>query len=81
MLMGVQDARAQQAVPIPSLSLMPVPASVEMGQGRLTINAQFAATCRGVADARLLRAVERALVRIAARTALDIDPRCMRVNA
>jgi hexosaminidase len=54
-------------------SLMPVPASVRFGQGRLTITETFTVSIKGAKDERLQSAVTRALNRLAARTGLPLS--------
>lgn len=54
-------------------SLMPVPASVRFGQGRLTITETFTVSIKGAKDERVQSAATRALNRLAARTGLPLS--------
>src|SRR5438552_12994543 len=61
----------------PSISahnLMPVPASVNLGPGRLAIKNNFTVATRGFSDARLQSGIARALKRLAGRTGLTLSP-------
>jgi hexosaminidase len=53
--------------------LMPVPASVRVEAGRLPIDKSFRVAVTRHSDARLLRGVERALLRLKARTGLEFS--------
>ena len=55
----------------PRHNLMPVPASVRFGAGRLPITKSFTVAARGHVDARLRAGVERALRRLEGRTVLE----------
>jgi hexosaminidase len=57
------------ASPVPAQEhlLLPVPASVTMGRGFLTLDSAFRASITGFRDARLERAVQRAMRRLEAR--------------
>jgi hexosaminidase len=50
--------------------LMPVPASVDFTQGRLSLNASFAYAIKGYSDERLQKGIERAMRRLEGRTGL-----------
>jgi len=63
--------RAQNPPPL-TLPLMPMPASVRMGQGRLRVNSDFATSSPGYSDPRLQGAISRALVRLGARTTFTL---------
>src|SRR5882724_11982377 len=52
----------------PVFAVMPVPAEMQVGSGRLEITPQWTVSVTGHDDARLQSAVDRALARIAART-------------
>ncbi len=66
------SARAQGAgTNAPPHTLMPVPASVRIQPGRLPIEKTFAVGVTKHRDARLLRGVERDLVRLTARTGVE----------
>jgi hexosaminidase len=56
----------------PALSLMPVPANVEAGSGRLGVDTAFSVVLTGYREARLDRAVERFLSQLAHQTALPL---------
>src|SRR6266436_569187 len=58
------------------LSLMPVPASVEMRTGRLAINGSFNVATKDFADDRLRAGIARTIKRLAGRTVLTLplDP-------
>ncbi len=55
-----------------SLDLMPLPASIQMGPGRLSLNGSFTVGITGCSDARLERAVERLQHRIEGRTGVEL---------
>ena len=68
------SARAQSAgASAPPHTLMPVPASVRIEAGRLPIDKSFRVAVTRHSDARLLRGVERALLRLKARTGLEFS--------
>src|SRR5947209_18995476 len=52
-------------------NLMPVPASVRFGAGRLAVNKSFTVAARGHVDERLRAGVERAMRRLEGRTVLE----------
>src|ERR1043165_1459401 len=53
-------------------NLMPVPAAVRFGTGRLAVNKSFTVAARGHTDERLRAGVERALRRLEGRTVLEL---------
>ncbi|HYE13256.1 MAG TPA: family 20 glycosylhydrolase [Pyrinomonadaceae bacterium] len=53
-------------------NLMPVPASVEFGAGRLPVTKSFTVAARGHTDERLRAGVERALRRLEGRTVMEL---------
>jgi len=56
----------------PALELLPVPAALEPGRGRLAVEADFSVALRGHAEPRLEKAAERFLRRLADATGLPI---------
>ncbi len=56
----------------PTLSLMPLPAKAQAGNGSLRVDSSFAVTLTGYREPRLDRAVERFLRQLALQTALPI---------
>ena len=64
----------------PRHQLMPVPASVSFGEGRLPVTKSFTVAARGHKDARLLAGVERALRRLEGRTVMEL-PRGLSADA
>ena len=76
LLTFVINASAQTAGPAlrpaPRHNLMPVPASVRFGTGRLAVNKSFTVAARGHTDERLRAGVERALRRLEGRTVLEL---------
>lgn len=58
----------QAPVPAPTLNLMPMPAAVRLGNGRVSIDAHATVALSGVADERLRAAIGRAIVRLQGRT-------------
>lgn len=56
-----------------TLSLMPVPASQQVNAGRLPVDSKFTLSIQGHTDARLERAMDRALRRLNARTNLTLS--------
>ncbi|MDT5296285.1 MAG: hexosaminidase, partial [Acidobacteriota bacterium] len=54
------------------LNLMPVPASVRFGAGRLAVNKSFSVAARGSVDERLRAGIERAVRRLEGRTVLEL---------
>jgi hexosaminidase len=63
----------RQSVP-PTLNLMPVPRVLSLGEGRLRLDSSFTVALDGFHDARLERAVGRAMDRLSRRTALTLSP-------
>lgn len=63
---------AQQAPTTPLPPLMPMPRSIDMDQGRLRIDSGFSVAVTGYSDARLTRAVRRAMERLARRTGITL---------
>ena len=59
----------------PSLSLIPVPANVQVGSGSLRVDSSFTVALSGYSEARLDRAVERFLRQLAHQTALPLSPK------
>ncbi len=57
----------QTAPPAPALNLMPMPAAVRLGGGRVPIDAHASVALTGIADDRLRAAVGRAIVRLQGR--------------
>ena len=57
----------------PTLDLMPVPRSLTLGAGRLTVDSTFAVAVIGMTDGRLERGVTRLLTRLAQRTGLALS--------
>ena len=64
-------ARAEAAEPLPAL--MPLPAFVQAGEGRLGVTAGFRVALSGAVDERLRGGVARACARWAKRTGLALD--------
>lgn len=56
----------------PRHHLMPVPASVKWGAGRLAVNKSFTVAARGHVDERLRAGIERAVRRLEGRTVLEL---------
>ncbi len=54
-------------------SLMPVPASVEFGSGRLAVAASFTVAVKGKSDARLSAAIDRTMRRLESRTGFTLQ--------
>src|ERR1700682_5123380 len=65
-----QFSGAQQP---PTLTLMPVPSSVQPGTGNLLVDSSFSVALTGFSDARVQRATERFLQQLARQTALPIS--------
>src|SRR5438128_632854 len=59
-------------------NLLPVPASVRIGSGSLTIDSSFAVALTGFEEARLDRAVERFLRQLARQTALPVSTKAVK---
>ncbi len=70
---------AAQAPPTPPL--MPMPRSVDVGQGRLRIDSGFSVAVAGFRDARLEHAVKRTLDRLAHRTGITLADSSTRDSA
>ncbi|HWS56890.1 MAG TPA: hypothetical protein VN228_22320, partial [Pyrinomonadaceae bacterium] len=73
-------AASANAAAAPRHQLMPVPASVSFGEGRLPVTKSFTVAARGHKDARLLAGVERALRRLEGRTVMEL-PRGLSADA
>jgi hexosaminidase len=71
-LLAVMSLSGQSVVPSATLSLMPVPAVVQLRDGHLSLNEKFTVTLSGFTDARLKRATDRALRRMNARAGLTV---------
>lgn len=56
-----------------ALSLMPVPASLQVEEGRLPLDSNFSLSLQGYTDERLDRGIDRALRRLEARTGLTLS--------
>ncbi|HXM94934.1 MAG TPA: family 20 glycosylhydrolase [Candidatus Dormibacteraeota bacterium] len=69
-LFSPQFSGAQQP---PTLTLMPVPSSVQPGTGNLLVDSSFSVALTGFSDARVQRATERFLQQLARQTALPIS--------
>jgi hexosaminidase len=66
------DAQNPPAAPPPAHHLMPVPASLQWGSGRLRLDSTFAVAVRGYRDARLAGAVTRMVRRLEARLGVSL---------
>ncbi len=73
-------AEAQPATPAVLHTLMPVPASMAFGQGRLAVNGTFTVAVSTPSDPRLVAGVERAMRRLERRTGLEF-PRAFAADA
>lgn len=71
LLAGLVPALAAQQPPS-APPLMPLPRSLELGTGRLRLDSTFSAAVSGYRDARLTRALQRTLDRLARRTAITL---------
>jgi hexosaminidase len=71
-------ARAQAPTTPP---LMPMPRSIDVGQGRLRIDSGFSVAVLGYSDARLTRAVHRTIGRLAHRTGITLADSSTRDSA
>jgi hexosaminidase len=58
----------------PQLNLMPVPASIQFGSGRLPITSTFQVGTRNYSDARLVSAINRMVARLSGRTGITFTP-------
>lgn len=56
-----------------TLSLMPVPSSLQVGDGQLLLDSKFSLSEQGFTDERLEHAIDRALYRLDARTGLTLS--------
>src|SRR5215831_2817734 len=65
---------AQQTTPAvpPQNNLMPVPASIQPGSGRLPITSSFKVVTRNYSDARLVSGINRMMARFSARTGITL---------
>ncbi|MGE5144342.1 MAG: beta-N-acetylhexosaminidase [Acidobacteriota bacterium] len=80
LLTGLVPALAAQQAPT-SPPLMPMPRSIDVGQGRLRIDSGFSVAVLGYADARLTRAVRRTMGRLARRTGITLADSSVRDTA
>src|SRR5512146_870233 len=71
LLTGLVPALAAQQAPT-TPPLMPMPRSIDVGQGRLRIDSGFSVAVFGYSDARLTRAVKRTMGRLARRTGITL---------
>ena len=71
LLTGLVPALAAAQTPA-TPPLMPMPRSVDVGQGRLRIDSGFSVAVPGFVDARLTRAVKRTIGRLARRTGITL---------
>src|SRR5262245_17536162 len=82
LLTGLVPAIAgAQAPAAPLPPLMPMPRSIEVGQGRLRIDSGFSVAVLGYSDARLTRAVQRTMGRMAHRTGIALADSSTRDSA
>ena len=73
LLSFVPNAAAQTpAPPVTRHNLMPVPASVRFGAGRLRVDKSFTVAATGAVDERLRAGVDRAVRRLEGRTVLEL---------
>jgi hexosaminidase len=68
----IPSAAAQTPAPAARHNLMPVPASVRFGAGRLAVDKTFAVAAAGHVDERLRAGIERMLRRLEGRTVLEL---------
>jgi hexosaminidase len=80
LLTGLVPALAAQQAPT-SPPLMPMPRSIDVGQGRLRIDSGFSVAVLGYSDARLTRAVKRTMGRLARRTGITLADSSVRDTA
>ena len=80
LLAGLAPALAAQQAPA-TPPLMPMPRSLELGQGRMRIDSGFSVAITGFADVRLTRAVTRTLGRLARRTGITLADSSIRDTA
>ncbi|HET7248922.1 MAG TPA: family 20 glycosylhydrolase [Gemmatimonadales bacterium] len=80
LLTGLVPALAAQQAPT-TPPLMPMPRSIDVGQGRLRIDSGFSVAVFGYSDARLTRAVERTMGRLARRTGITLADSSVRDTA
>jgi hexosaminidase len=71
--LGATLVARQASGPAPTLNLMPMPATVRPGNGRVSIDAHASVALTGVADDRLRAAVGRAIVRLQERTGFALS--------
>ncbi|HXJ31140.1 MAG TPA: family 20 glycosylhydrolase [Gemmatimonadales bacterium] len=71
LLTGLVPALARAQAPT-TPPLMPLPRSIDVGQGRLRIDSGFSVAVLGYSDARLTRAVHRTIGRLARRTGITL---------
>lgn len=57
-----------------SHNLMPVPAKIVLGEGKLNINSDFQVILKGYKEPRLERALNRLIHRLSAQTGIPLDP-------
>src|SRR5580704_19796119 len=57
----------------PPLYLMPVPASVQVGAGRLLVDSKFSVAATGYTEPRLDRAIQRFLLQLSRQTAIPLS--------
>jgi hexosaminidase len=57
----------------PALYLMPVPATVQIGTGRLLVDSKFSVASTGYTEPRLDRAIERFLLQLSRQTAIPLS--------
>jgi hexosaminidase len=76
LLMFAADASAQSqgTAGEPQVNVLPLPAKVQLGTGRLLIDHSFSLAVTGAQDARLDRAVERFLINLARQTGIPFNP-------
>ncbi|HEY6225434.1 MAG TPA: family 20 glycosylhydrolase, partial [Gemmatimonadales bacterium] len=80
LLAGLAPAlAAQQAPALPPV--MPMPRSIDLGQGRLRIDSGFSVALTGFTDDRLTRAVKRTMGRLARRTGITLADTSVRDSA
>jgi len=69
---AAQPTAGQQTPPARQHNLMPVPASVRFGAGRLAVDKSFTVAAKGQVDERLRAGVERAVRRLEGRTVMEM---------
>jgi hexosaminidase len=80
LLTGLVPALAGAQAPT-TPPLMPLPRSIDVGQGRLRIDSGFSVALVGYSDARLTRAVKRTMGRLARRTGITLADSSTRDSA